>query len=92
LLSIFLQPVTSNVPTLIISGSFDPVTPTAWAKEIAATLPNSTLVVIPYMSHLFDGLSNEECFDNIVADFITNGNYQKLKTGCVNEMKPPGYK
>ena len=90
--SIFLQPVTSNVPTLIISGSFDPVTPTAWAKEIAATLPNSTLVVIPYMSHLFDGLSNEECFDNIVADFITNGNYQKLKTGCVNEMKPPGYK
>ncbi len=88
----FLQPVKSNAPTLIISGSFDPVTPTSWAKEIAKTLPNSTLVIIPYMSHLFDGLSNEECFDNMVVDFITNGNKQKLKTGCVNEMKPPGYK
>lgn len=88
----FLHSVKSNLPTLIISGSFDPVTPTSWAKEIAKSLPNSTLVIIPYMSHLFDGLSNEDCFDNIVVEFITNGNKQKLKTGCVNEMKPPGYK
>lgn len=88
----FLQPVTSTLPTLIISGSFDPVTPTSWAKEIAETLPNNTLVIIPYMSHLFDGLSNEDCFDNMVVDFITNGNKQKLKTSCVNEMKPPKYK
>ncbi len=88
----FLQPVKSTVPTLIISGSFDPVTPTSWAKEIAKTLPNSTLVVIPYMSHLFDGLSNEDCFDNMVVDFLTNGNKQKLKATCVNQMKAPAYK
>ncbi|MEP6845440.1 MAG: alpha/beta hydrolase [Panacibacter sp.] len=88
----FLLPVKSTVPTLIISGSFDPVTPTSWAKEIAKTLSNSTLVVIPYMSHLFDGLSNEDCFDNMVVDFITYSNNQKLQTGCVNEMKPPVYK
>lgn len=88
----FLLPVKSTVPTFIISGSFDPVTSTSWAKEIANTLTNSTLVVIPHMSHLFDGLSNEDCFDNMVVDFITNGNKQKLKTGCVNEMKPPAYK
>ncbi|MBL0355689.1 MAG: alpha/beta hydrolase [Chitinophagaceae bacterium] len=88
----FLKPVASTVPTLILSGAFDPVTPTVWAKEIAAYLPNSKLVIIPNMAHVFDGLSNESCFDNLVMEFITNPRRKKLNTGCVKEMLPPAYK
>jgi hypothetical protein len=43
----FFEPVVSKIPTLILSGGFDPVTPTSMAKEIASHLPNSTLVIIP---------------------------------------------
>lgn len=37
----FKQAVETEVPTLILSGGFDPVTPAIWAKELAARLPNS---------------------------------------------------
>lgn len=88
----FLQPVVSTIPTLILSGSFDPVTPTSWAKEIADKLLNSKLVIFPYMAHVFDGLSNESCFDTMVVDFLNNKDAGTLKTDCVNEMLPPAYK
>lgn len=88
----FLQPVRSNLPVLIISGNYDPVTPVSMARNIAAFLPNSQLVVIPQMSHLFDGLSNEECFDKMVMEFITNSGKSKVDTRCITSMQPPPYK
>jgi pimeloyl-ACP methyl ester carboxylesterase len=88
----FLDPVVSSIPTLILSGPFDPVTPTAWAKEIARHLSKSTIVVVPYMAHVFDGLNNEICFDEIVVNFISNPGSKTLYTGCVNRMLPPPYK
>lgn len=38
-LEAFKKPVQTKVPTLILSGGFDPVTPAAWAEELAARLP-----------------------------------------------------
>ncbi|MDX2046436.1 MAG: alpha/beta fold hydrolase [Chitinophagaceae bacterium] len=86
----FREPVKSDIPTLIISGSFDPVTPPAWAKDIASHLSNCIVVTIPQMSHMFDGLSNEECFDKLVVDFISNP--AKINADCIEQMKPPPYK
>jgi pimeloyl-ACP methyl ester carboxylesterase len=45
-------PVSSDVPTLIIVGEYDPATPPVWAREAARTLPNSRVVVIPGAGHL----------------------------------------
>ncbi len=88
----FLNPVSSSVPTLIISGGNDPVTPTSWAKTIAANLPNSKLVIIPEMAHTFDGLSNEHCFDDMVLGFISNPLNPEWNLNCIEQMKPPAYK
>lgn len=88
----FFQPVASDIPVLIISGDFDPVTPVSLAKEIAEKLSNSKMIVIPAMSHLFDGLSHEECFDNIVVGFLQYMDPQKVNSECVTGMKPPPYK
>ena len=88
----FLEPVSSSIPTLILSGSFDPVTPTASAKEIAGHLSNSKLVVVPYMGHVFDGLSNDRCFDNLVMEFISDPGRKKLSTACLKNMLPPPYR
>lgn len=88
----FLQPVVSTIPTLILSGRFDPVTPTSWAKEIADKLPNSTLVIFPYMAHVIDGLSNEQCFDNLIIEFLNDPTKKVADPPCIKKMLPPDYK
>lgn len=45
------DPVFSPVPTLIVSGEYDPVTPPRWGDLAADTLPNSTHVVFPRGGH-----------------------------------------
>jgi pimeloyl-ACP methyl ester carboxylesterase len=40
-----------NVPTLILSGADDLRTPTAGAREVAAQIPDSHLLVVPYTGH-----------------------------------------
>ena len=87
----FFDPTKSDIPTLIISGSKDPVTPPSVAKEIASHLSRATLVIIPEMSHTFDGLSHTECFDNICLSFLKNPMQTKLNTTCVKEMKPGNF-
>jgi pimeloyl-ACP methyl ester carboxylesterase len=87
----FLNIIHSNVPTLIFSGGFDPVTPTSLAKEIADNLPNSKLVIIPQMSHMFDGLNNPECFDKIAVDFL-NDPHSHPDLNCIKTMTPSPYK
>ncbi|MEO6407083.1 MAG: alpha/beta hydrolase [Ferruginibacter sp.] len=88
----FFAPTISDIPTLIFSGGYDPITPTSLAKEIASHLSNSTLVIIPEMSHLFDGLSNPECFDEICLSFINNPINPKLELDCIKNMQPDNYK
>jgi pimeloyl-ACP methyl ester carboxylesterase len=40
-----------DVPTLILSGTNDLRTPTANAREVAAAIPDSHLLVVPYAGH-----------------------------------------
>ncbi|NJL54321.1 hypothetical protein HC928_03415, partial [bacterium] len=39
--------VRSDVPTLVLSGEFDPVTPPVWGNLIASELPNSFAYTFP---------------------------------------------
>jgi pimeloyl-ACP methyl ester carboxylesterase len=45
------QPLTSSIPTLLISGSFDTVTSLDFAQSVAAGLSNATLISIPGIGH-----------------------------------------
>jgi len=45
------QPVKSSVPTLLLSGTFDWLTPPLWAREAARTLPASRNVVFRAQGH-----------------------------------------
>ena len=44
-------PVTSDVPTLLLSGQFDPTTPPRWAELAAETLSRSHSFVVPMAGH-----------------------------------------
>lgn len=62
------DPVTSEIPTLLLSGQLDPITPPAFAAVAAASLTNSTAVVDPSGSH---GIAfTHPCINQIVQDFI----------------------
>lgn len=45
------QPVRSAIPTLLLAGEYDPVTPPAWGKLAAQTLDNSFFYEFPVTGH-----------------------------------------
>src|SRR4029079_16722392 len=47
----YYEPVTSNVPVLLLSGDLDPVTPPNWGEQVASHLPNSKHLIVPGTGH-----------------------------------------
>ncbi len=43
--------VVSDIPTLILAGEFDPITPPAWGEQVAAGLSNASVFEYPAMGH-----------------------------------------
>ncbi|HLF27446.1 MAG TPA: alpha/beta fold hydrolase [Anaerolineae bacterium] len=62
------QPVMSDIPTLVLGGGFDPITPPSWAQLAAQTLSNSFYFEFPTAGH---GSSlTEECPRSLVLAFL----------------------
>lgn len=62
------EPVKSDVPALLLSGQFDPITPPSFAARAAGTLANAFNVVDPVGSH---GVAfTDDCMNTIIQDFL----------------------
>ena len=61
-------PVASDVPTLILSGHLDPITPTAWARRLADRLGNAVLVESERWAHAPS--MSDPCAAHLVARFL----------------------
>jgi hypothetical protein len=75
----FDLPTEIQVPTLLLSGELDPVTPPIWAEQAAAHLPNSLQVVVPGAAH---GVSSYGCMPDVIATFVKRGSTSGLETSC----------
>jgi pimeloyl-ACP methyl ester carboxylesterase len=62
-----------SVPTLILSGAQDLRTPTSGAQAIAARIPGSQLVVVPYTGHSVLGTDFSGCSQAAVTAFFSGG-------------------
>jgi pimeloyl-ACP methyl ester carboxylesterase len=82
-----LEPVRSMIPTLLISGRMDPVTPASWAEDVARHLPNSRHIVLPHISHALDN----PCVDLLIAAFIAEPDPQTSDHPCVTELRSPQF-
>lgn len=82
------KPVRSSIPTLIVSGEYDPVTPPEYGDEVARTLSRSLHVVFPYGSHSGD---MGGCLDQVLSEFIREGSVDALDTSCVKSATPPPF-
>lgn len=64
------QPVSSDLPVLILQGEFDVRTPLANGQALAQQLRNATLAVIPQMGH--ETWTGSGCVAQIASSFIRN--------------------
>ena len=80
----FWDPVTSDVPALLLSGSRDPVTPPAGAEAVAAHLPNSLHILVEGAGHGVGG----PCIGEIRKAFVETGTVEGLDTSCLAERPP----
>ena len=62
------SPVASGIPTLLLSGDFDPITPPTYADLAAQTLSTSYSFVWPQVGH--GVLRSDDCAVSIALDFI----------------------
>ncbi len=77
------QAVSSDIPTLVFSGEFDPITPPAYGREVAQTLSKSFFFQLPKAGH--GASASEDCPRNMVIAFFDNP-AQKPDDTCLSEM------
>lgn len=82
------EPLQSDIPTLLISGSGDPVTPPTYAETVAESLPNSRHLVLDGFGH---GVLSYGCMPRIVAQFFRDGQSSEIDTTCLDEIEPPPF-
>lgn len=87
----YQESVRSDVPALIFSGNLDPVTPPQRGEEVARFLSNSRHVIIPEGGHGPFGLTNVDCLDKLIIEFIDKADAKNLNLSCVERMAPPPF-
>jgi pimeloyl-ACP methyl ester carboxylesterase len=84
----FYEPVTSAIPTLVLSGEVDPVTPPSWGDQVASTLSNSKHIIIPGTGHTAGGTG---CGQRIMREFIEEGSPADLEASCATRVRRPAF-
>ena len=79
----FYQSVTVDIPTLILSGNLDPVTPPSNGEYSAKSLPNSHHIVVENASHT---VAMSTCASDIVNEFLTSKTPSKLDESCLKDI------
>jgi pimeloyl-ACP methyl ester carboxylesterase len=81
------EPVTSDIPVLLMAGTFDAITQPFLADSAAETLTEGRVVRFPAISH--DVYAESECGRSIVADFLVRPD--SYETSCVEAMEIPQF-
>ncbi len=80
------DPVESDIPTLLLSGRFDPITPPPFADMAQETLTNSYNFVLPTGGHGV-AFAVDSCVDQIVDDFLTDPTSEP-NSACLDWVDP----
>jgi pimeloyl-ACP methyl ester carboxylesterase len=80
------DPVTSNVPALILQGAYDMPTPIYMGQTANSELENSTYVLIPQQGHATWNIA-ESCVGQIATAFIQNPE-TALDLSCLDARWP----
>lgn len=82
------EPVTSPIPTLVLAGQFDPITPPSWGLRVSQNLANGTFFEFPGLGH---GTSiADPCPLSIARAFLDDPRSQP-ESSCIDEMEGPDF-
>lgn len=82
------EPVVSDIPTFIVAGEYDPITPPAWGELAASTLSNSYFFEFPGVGH---GASvSDDCPASMTRAFL-NEPTSEPNSNCIATMTPPDF-
>jgi pimeloyl-ACP methyl ester carboxylesterase len=79
----FYQSVTADIPTLILSGNLDPVTPPSNGEYSAKSLPNSHHIIVENASHT---VAMSTCASDIINEFLTSKTPKALDESCLKDI------
>ena len=85
----FNQPVVSDIPSLVLAGSYDPVTPPASSKRAADYLSRSTFVQVASSGHGVTGLN--DCIFALQLRFLAKPD-EVLDTSCATALPKPAFR
>jgi pimeloyl-ACP methyl ester carboxylesterase len=80
------EPVMSTIPTLILQGEYDPVTPPANGMLAAQTLSKSYFFLFPGVGHTVSSPYN--CPKDVMKAFLENPT-EKPDASCISRMPEP---
>jgi pimeloyl-ACP methyl ester carboxylesterase len=81
----FMDPVVSNIPTLVLNGTLDTQTSMHWGALAAKTLSNARNYIIPEAGH--GTIIYQSCARDIAAAF-TNDPNAELNVSCIDTLQP----
>ncbi len=81
----FHAPLHSDVPALLLSGSDDPATPPALAREAAQAFTHAVSIVLAGFGH---GQLTAPCMDRVLAQFLARASADGLDLSCTQRARP----
>ncbi len=85
----YYDALSSDIPTLLLSGKFDPVTPPQWGNLVQQGLTTSRHIVVEGGHHFVSLLG---CTPDIISKFIDTPNtLNTIDTTCVQNITPPSF-
>ena len=82
-------PIDATIPTLILAGSFDPITPPEWGRRAGSVIPGSHYVEFPSAAHGI--LSSSDCSFDISLEFLRDPD-REPDASCVAELPLMAFK
>jgi len=79
----FYKPVTVDIPTLILSGDLDPVTPPSNGEYSANSLPNNHHIVVKNAAHT---VAMSTCASDLINEFLTSLKPKTLDESCLADV------
>jgi Tol biopolymer transport system component/pimeloyl-ACP methyl ester carboxylesterase len=83
------EAVVSDIPTLVLSGRYDPITPPAYGRMAAETLANSFVYEFPNLAH--GAMRSDSCALEIGLQFLDDPTVEP-DTSCMARLSSPAFR
>lgn len=75
-----------NIPTLVLQGALDTITPPSAARRVANEFRNGRYIQVPFVGHITARKDLSGCAASIAATFLAS---KPIDTDCLTRIPPP---